>query len=518
MSSITAHMLVKNDDYFVWYAINSVLPYVDQFFITDTGSTDQTLALIKSINSPKIILQTVVVNTPQQLVEMRNRQLSLTASEWIWLVDADEVYTATGSAEMISMTEKAEKDVWGIVVPFYNFVGDIYHVQLESKGRYQFGDNCGHLNLRVMRNLDGMQVTGVYPLETYEFQGKPLQNYAAHLDYAKTKFFHAGNLNRSTANQFAFARKFVIDKGIVFDPLPSGIFENVPAHVPQVLTKRSLGYEIAATVKFVLQSLRKPQSQPISAKQLSQHVWNNPAYYQTAEAASQSNHIGVDYLVQSLTQAPLLEIGCGEGSKLSRFLPPVKIGIDISITGVEKLAEKNISGVIGDAASLPFKSASFGSAVSLFSLEHVLKPESVVSEMIRVLKRGGMLGIVAPNFGAPNRASPCFTGNRMYKLLSGFALDLFRFKNSRLEWYRVIPKALNHDYQPDYDTTVEPYVRTLNSFLISRGLKVKYVSSLWEVPVQSESKLQQTIKWLGIKNIYPFKYWGPHLLVLAEKI
>ena len=48
-------MIVKNEDQWVFYAINSVLPYVDELIITDTGSTDHTLELIRSIHSPKII-------------------------------------------------------------------------------------------------------------------------------------------------------------------------------------------------------------------------------------------------------------------------------------------------------------------------------------------------------------------------------------------------------------------------------------------------------------------------------
>jgi len=40
--NITAQMVVKNEENFVWFAIKSVLPYVKKFLITDTGSTDNT--------------------------------------------------------------------------------------------------------------------------------------------------------------------------------------------------------------------------------------------------------------------------------------------------------------------------------------------------------------------------------------------------------------------------------------------------------------------------------------------
>jgi glycosyltransferase involved in cell wall biosynthesis len=55
ISGITVHMVVKNEDQWIWYSIQSVLQYVDKILITDTGSTDHTVEIIKSIKSPKLI-------------------------------------------------------------------------------------------------------------------------------------------------------------------------------------------------------------------------------------------------------------------------------------------------------------------------------------------------------------------------------------------------------------------------------------------------------------------------------
>jgi len=37
--AITAHMIVKNEEQWVWYALQSILPYVDKVIVYDTGST-----------------------------------------------------------------------------------------------------------------------------------------------------------------------------------------------------------------------------------------------------------------------------------------------------------------------------------------------------------------------------------------------------------------------------------------------------------------------------------------------
>ena len=46
---IWAHTLVMNEDRFIWYAVMSVIDYVDKILIFDTGSTDGTVRIIKGI-------------------------------------------------------------------------------------------------------------------------------------------------------------------------------------------------------------------------------------------------------------------------------------------------------------------------------------------------------------------------------------------------------------------------------------------------------------------------------------
>jgi SAM-dependent methyltransferase len=55
--------------------------------------------------------------------------------------------------------------------------------------------------------------------------------------------------------------------------------------------------------------------------------------------------------------------------------------------------------------ALPFPDASFASAVSIQSIEHVPDPERALAEIARVLVRGGVAVIVTPNrltFGRPD--------------------------------------------------------------------------------------------------------------------
>src|ERR1700730_18621095 len=95
--TITAHCMVINEENYILPAINSVLPFVDQLIIFDTGSTDSTLerineAIKKSPHAKKITLQKKGTISPQEHTSLRQEMLKLTTTDWILLLDGDEVW------------------------------------------------------------------------------------------------------------------------------------------------------------------------------------------------------------------------------------------------------------------------------------------------------------------------------------------------------------------------------------------------------------------------------------------
>ena len=50
-------MVVRDEEEYIEMAIESVLPYVKGIYILDTGSEDDTLSIIRSFNSSKIIVE-----------------------------------------------------------------------------------------------------------------------------------------------------------------------------------------------------------------------------------------------------------------------------------------------------------------------------------------------------------------------------------------------------------------------------------------------------------------------------
>ena len=254
MSSISAHMIVKNEDQWVVVAIRSILPYVDEVLVMDTGSTDNTIDLIKSISSPKIKLSCINANTPAQITKARTDQLASTKNQWVWIVDADEVYPEVTAKECVELTKN--KDIEGILVRRYDLLGDVYHRQLESVGAYTLFGHTGHLLVRLVNlsKLKDLSYRGDYPLEGfYDKEGNSILTHDSLLWPATNNYlYHAMYLKRSSlgGNLPMFNRsKYKIETGIKIEgELPSSL---------SGLPKRSLLYELIATVVTPVKQLKR---------------------------------------------------------------------------------------------------------------------------------------------------------------------------------------------------------------------------------------------------------------------
>lgn len=246
----------------------------------------------------------------------------------------------------------------------------------------------------------------------------------------------------------------------------------------------------------------------------------NKKYYSIAhEGSDDTSHPAMKLLKNIAGEVDkVLDLGCGEGTRLNHVIPNGKIGygIDISSIAIDAAKKKYPHHFqVGNLEKLPYKDSSFDLVYSAYVFEHLDNPEKVIKEGLRVLKKGGYFLVVCPNYGSPNRASPPFWGNRISKLIKGYYDDIFHPKN--LDWKKVNPIATESQYEIDWDTTIEPYLGSLERYLSNKGLKIVYSSSCWEREERKVKYLQRVIRLLGERNIYPFNKWGPHLLIVAKK-
>ena len=95
--------------------------------------------------------------------------------------------------------------------------------------------------------------------------------------------------------------------------------------------------------------------------------------------------------------ADLLDIGCGTGAAM-RFASRCGhwvVGIDRPALWERHCSVRPV--VRADAARLPFRFASFDGVLLFHVLAHLIAPEIFLSDIHRVLRRGGRIAISTPN-------------------------------------------------------------------------------------------------------------------------
>lgn len=97
----------------------------------------------------------------------------------------------------------------------------------------------------------------------------------------------------------------------------------------------------------------------------------------------------------------LLDVGCGGG----RFLKRMQrrgwqvVGIDFDEQATRRVREKfGIETYTGDLVKAQFPEASYDAITMSHAIEHLLDPAATLRECMRILKPGGQLTIVTPNF------------------------------------------------------------------------------------------------------------------------
>ncbi len=198
MFPITSHTIVKNEENWIKPALLSVIKHVDRMLVWDTGSTDKTIELIKSINSRKIEFKQCGPTDRRRLVELRNEQISATRTDWFLLLDGDEIWPKINLVQLIKAMGDSKQQTLALVNRTRNAVGDIYHYLPESAGHYQIGQWRGHLNIRAIKKVSGLEVVGEYPLESYTVNGIKLQDMPEKLEFVDTWYLHLTHLRRTS--------------------------------------------------------------------------------------------------------------------------------------------------------------------------------------------------------------------------------------------------------------------------------------------------------------------------------
>ena len=217
--TVTVHMVVKNEDQWVWFAIMSVIDYVDKMIIFDTGSVDRTVEVIhtiidKSEYREKVFFEEVGAVSIQEFPKVRQLQLDLTDSDYVLMVDGDEIWWEEGIKEFRSIVDKFLPP--RINIRFVCPCVDMYHFRDFSREMYVDAVNNirGSVNGRgFSMTIPGIHCSGDYGVEGYTDENGEWEKYDCYL--LENYYFHCSKLRRSSAlwgdESIAYRRKKIFD-------------------------------------------------------------------------------------------------------------------------------------------------------------------------------------------------------------------------------------------------------------------------------------------------------------------
>lgn len=265
MPKLVAHTIVKNESRFIWYSLMSVLNYVDEIIVGNHGSTDNTIEIIKYINSPKIKIYDFSHIPDDRYSEVRTAMMAKTQTDWLLILDGDEIWPANAIQNTVNIIN-THPDLDFIVQPFYNLVGDVYHYQPESAGKYNLCGYTGHVTIRAInnQNMGGVKFHGAHMQQgMFDANGVLIQN---RLDskfiFQPVKYFHTTHLRRSNVDAQVQKRpakfKYELGTSFPFDfKYPEIFYSPHPALVKDVWERRNILYNLNALWQTPLRHLHR---------------------------------------------------------------------------------------------------------------------------------------------------------------------------------------------------------------------------------------------------------------------
>jgi len=167
----------------------------------------------------------------------------------------------------------------------------------------------------------------------------------------------------------------------------------------------------------------------------------------------------VDYIIEQAgikgrTGLSMMEpgVGCGDHLRIFKEKGFVVRGLDISERSKELSPDLDIDVMDSDGKIWPYEDCSFDVIYSKSFIEHLIDPELFLSEAFRLLKPGGLIVTLTPDWAANYKKfyddythkSPFTTVSlRNIKLSAGFVdVNSFTFRQLPYTWYNPFLNGL----------------------------------------------------------------------------
>jgi len=227
----------------------------------------------------------------------------------------------------------------------------------------------------------------------------------------------------------------------------------------------------------------------------------------------------VDFLEEFVpTNGRILEIGCGTGEVVKHLRKDLLYaGLDSSGYAIKEAKNKysknsKIRFAEGELGEIDFPKEYFDAVLAIFVVEHLENPKFTLQEISKVLRPGGHLIILAPNFDWPLSLPQAIRHWSLFKkfLLRIFRIfDYFRAFFGIFSFRTVYPNFLDSEGKYEYSDDDLRYLcsgREVIGFLKKLGLESVYTKPF------SGKMFRRLVTFLPLMS-----YYGRPLFVIMKK-
>lgn len=230
-------------------------------------------------------------------------------------------------------------------------------------------------------------------------------------------------------------------------------------------------------IQTALRKLTYEQREEMSARTRSRVYYYDEEVtaVRAAEELILSKVIPDGYTMDDLPRLNGLNIGAG-GRTISEYITCIDFNRGAEeTTGVNGIMK---SSILSNANDLPFKDSSIDYIIALHILEHCPEPVFVLKEWLRVLKPGGKLGVVVPNWkynwNAANDKSKY--GHRWNTSPESVSEMLEMHFPNELLYFNTYPYKLSFDFVIKKEGDFKPFepVYGPTGYDIAKGIEQDY--------------------------------------------
>ena len=270
--SICGHMLVRNEEKYIWFSAMSVLDHIDKLKLWVMESEDNTYeiaSLIKQTSPRKVELKKIPSADINEFTQVRQSMLKKTKEDWVLIIDGDEVWWNQAIKNLAVTISKNGKKLESIVTHYLNVIGDIYHFQEEKASHYSIDDSKGAITIRAMnRDIPGLNISKPHGTQGfYDKDGRLIQerDKLKRLHINEVAYLHFTHLPRggnkksdSLVPKRAFKYKYEIGTSFPSDYFyPEVFFKPKPDIVLSPWVSMNTAYAIQSSLLTPLRKIKR---------------------------------------------------------------------------------------------------------------------------------------------------------------------------------------------------------------------------------------------------------------------